>query len=463
MIRLFNVFIPTSVVALIVSEFLIIFGCFFGAAYLVLDLEADMFLIDEGGWIRVLVLTAVIMLGFYLNDLYADIRVRSRFQLMQQLSLTLGVAFLFQAVVSYGRVTLVIPKWMMIYGSVAVLIILPLWRTLVDRLVVGTFGKERILFAGTSEVAQRLLRRIEEAPHLGIQPLGYLSELEHQDIELEKCRRVGDLSHLRDAVAKMQPDRVIVGVREDLTPIPLEELIDLRYHGVPVDSAATLYEVALGRVSIKELRPAELVFSRDLGPKPRAVALQSVYSFVLSLIGLIVLLPVMLIVALLVKMTSKGPVLFRQTRVGLRDQEFTLYKFRSMYADAEARTGAVWATKNDPRITPLGRYLRQLRLDELPQLINVLKGEMSICGPRPERPEFVGMLSEKIPFYRQRHCVKPGITGWAQINHKYGDTIEDTMTKLEYDLYYIKHLDPALDFYIMFQTAKVMLLSRGAQ
>ena len=163
------------------------------------------------------------------------------------------------------------------------------------------------------------------------------------------------------------------------------------------------------------------------------------------------------------RLSSPGPALFRQQRVGKNDAVFTLYKFRSMYRDAEAASGAVWAKKDDPRITPAGKWLRRLRLDELPQLFNVLKGDMSIVGPRPERPEFVTELAQRIPYYRQRHCVKPGITGWAQINHKYGDSIEDTITKLEYDLYYIKNLAPALDAFIMFHTAKVMLLSRGAR
>jgi lipopolysaccharide/colanic/teichoic acid biosynthesis glycosyltransferase len=156
-------------------------------------------------------------------------------------------------------------------------------------------------------------------------------------------------------------------------------------------------------------------------------------------------------------------VLYQQTRVGQYGRPFTLYKFRSMYADAEARTGVVWASKDDPRVTPVGRWLRRLRLDELPQFFNVLKGDMAIVGPRPERPEFVKVLSEKIPYYRQRHFVKPGITGWAQINYKYGDTIEDTIVKLEYDLYYIKHMSPALDAFIIFQTLKTMLRLRGAQ
>jgi len=171
----------------------------------------------------------------------------------------------------------------------------------------------------------------------------------------------------------------------------------------------------------------------------------------------------MALTALAVKLSSRGPVLFRQARVGRNGKVFTLYKFRSMWVDAEARTGAVWASKDDPRVTPLGRWLRRLRIDELPQLWNVLRGEMSIVGPRPERPEFVRVLAEKIPYYRQRHCVKPGITGWAQINHKYGDSIEDTITKLEFDLYYIKNMSLSLDAYILFQTVKTMVVQRGAQ
>jgi exopolysaccharide biosynthesis polyprenyl glycosylphosphotransferase len=200
-----------------------------------------------------------------------------------------------------------------------------------------------------------------------------------------------------------------------------------------------------------------------MGPARGKVALQSFYSAGLALVGALAALPVMALTALAVKLSSRGPVLFRQARVGRNGKAFTLYKFRSMWVDAEARTGAVWASKDDPRVTPLGRWLRRLRIDELPQLWNVLRGEMSIVGPRPERPEFVRVLAEKIPYYRQRHCVKPGITGWAQINHKYGDSIEDTITKLEYDLYYIKNMSLSLDTYILFQTVKTMVVQRGAQ
>ena len=245
--------------------------------------------------------------------------------------------------------------------------------------------------------------------------------------------------------------------------MPVQELLDLRFAGTPIEDAGTVYEEACGRICTKELRPAQLIFSGEMGPRRGWVALQWFYSAALAFVSAVLILPVMGLAALAVKLSSRGPVLFRQARVGRNGRVFTLYKFRSMYTNAEAETGAVWASKDDPRVTPVGRWLRLLRIDEMPQLWNVLRGEMSIVGPRPERPEFVKVLAEKIPYYRQRHCVKPGITGWAQVSHKYGDSVEDTITKLEYDLYYIKHISPTLDAYVLFQTLKTVLTSRGAQ
>src|SRR5258707_15015238 len=193
------------------------------------------------------------------------------------------------------------------------------------------------------------------------------------------------------------------------------------------------------------------------------MAVQRLFNVFIAVVGLIVSFPIIVLTALAFRLSSSGPVLYRQVRVGLDDALFTVYKFRSMRADAEAGTGAVWAQKDDPRVTNVGRFIRRVRFDELPQLFNVLKGEMSIVGPRPERPEFVRTLSEQIPYYRQRHSVRPGITGWAQINYKYGESLQDTVIKLEYDLYYIKNLSPSLDAYIIFHTVKVMLFSGSGQ
>jgi exopolysaccharide biosynthesis polyprenyl glycosylphosphotransferase len=275
--------------------------------------------------------------------------------------------------------------------------------------------------------------------------------------------RLGTIAELRSVASESKPDRIVVGLKERRGAMPLIELLDLRFSGVKIEEAATTFEHLFKRISLQDLRPAQLIYSGELGPKPSQVALQLAYSNLIALVGLVLCAPLMLIIALAVRLSSPGPILYRQIRVGWHGKYFTLYKFRSMCEDAEADTGAVWAARDDKRVTRIGKWLRRLRLDELPQFFNVLRGEMSLVGPRPERPEFVEMLTERIPFYRQRHFVRPGITGWAQLNYKYGDTFEDAARKLEYDLYYIKHVSPALDAYILFHTVKTVILSRGAQ
>jgi exopolysaccharide biosynthesis polyprenyl glycosylphosphotransferase len=245
--------------------------------------------------------------------------------------------------------------------------------------------------------------------------------------------------------------------------VPVSDLLELRFAGHIIEEAASAFERVCGRVSIKELRPSQLIYSGELGPSRSTLLLQAFTHTVVAVVVSLVSLPITILTALAVRLSSPGPILYRQVRVGMDGVPFTLYKFRSMRVDAEAETGAVWATRDDPRVTIVGRIIRRLRFDELPQLFNVLKREMSIVGPRPERPEFVKALSEQIPYYPQRLCVRPGITGWAQVNYKYGDSFEDTVTKLEYDLYYIKNMSLSLDGYILFHTIKAMLLTRGAQ
>jgi exopolysaccharide biosynthesis polyprenyl glycosylphosphotransferase len=274
---------------------------------------------------------------------------------------------------------------------------------------------------------------------------------------------LGSTSDLATIARQLRPDLIVVGTLERRQELPVDEMLQLRFSGIHFEEAPVTFEVAFGRILTRQLRPSRLIFSSGLGPRKRSLFWHSLYSLLITLLVTVIFAPVMLIVAILVKLTSRGPIFHRQLRVGLNDAPFTLYKFRSMHANAEAGTGAIWATKHDPRITSVGKWLRRLRLDELPQLLNILKGEMCLVGPRPERPEFVKTLNEQIPFYRFRHCVKPGITGWAQINYKYGDTLEDTIVKLEYDLYYIKNLALSLDTYIIFHTLKVMLFSETAQ
>lgn len=465
MIRLFRVFIPASVLVLIVSECILVFSSYIAAAYVVFtQVDPEVFLLYDGGLVRIGMVVVLLQFGLYFNDLYEDVRVRHRLLLLQQLCLTMGVAFMAQAFLSYGKQNWILPKWLMIYGSAIALVVLFVFRNLYSGVMLRAIGSEKVLFIGSSPVVFETANHLSVKPELGMSVMGYLDEECGTD-ELQPTApypRLGCIQDLVTVVAGDRPDRIVVGMRERRGRLPVNELLELRFSGIPTEEIAHLYETAFGRVCAREIRPSQMIFSTDLGPRPHQVQIQTLYSTIIGAVAAVITLPIMGAVALLVRVSSPGPVLFRQTRIGLHDQSFTLYKFRSMRADAEAVSGAVWAVKDDPRVTKVGRWLRLLRLDELPQLFNVLRGEMSIVGPRPERPEFVKTLSDQIPYYRQRHCVKPGITGWAQINYRYSNTIEDTITKLEYDLYYIKNMSLSLDAYIIFHTLKTMLLFRGA-
>jgi sugar transferase (PEP-CTERM system associated) len=468
MVKIFKVFVPVSVIALLVFETVILYGCYVAGVYLAQvlfegPLFAEGFFWDDNGLVRILIAVATIVMGLYFNDLYESFQVRSRIQLVQQVCLAVGVAFFAQAFMGYIVVGWIVPRYTMILGSLIVLIVIPPFRILYANLVLSALGAELVLFLGSSRTLRDLAKGIQENPMMGLRIVGYLDDSAGGDDPLPGIERLGTIEDLKKVSGDPKPSRIVVGLTERRNRLPIQELLELRFSGIRIEEATQLYEAAFGRVCTREFRPSQLIFSEELGPRSGSETLQAVYCFIFAVLLIILTSPLMLIVALAVRLSSPGPILLRQKRVGRGNAVFTLYKFRSMYVDAEASTGAVWATRNDPRITPVGRVIRRARLDELPQLFNVLKGEMAIAGPRPERPEFVKTLSEHIPYYRQRHCVKPGITGWAQINYKYGDTIEDTIAKLEYDLYYIKNMSVSLDAYIFFHTVKTMLLSRGAQ
>ena len=351
----------------------------------------------------------------------------------------------------------------MLVGTIGTLFVLFLWRQFYAEFILHTVARERILFVGSNQVVREMADYIATHAELGLSIAGYVMDGVAPGTELTGAKVMGPLRDLRKIATAMEPTRIVVGMTERRDRMPVPDLLELRFAGFTIEEAGATYEAVCGRICTKELRPSQLIFSGELGPRRGSLFVQNIINLFVSITGAVLTLPLMALIAIIVKLTSRGPILYRQERVGKDGVLFVVNKFRSMRADAEAETGAVWASKDDPRATVVGKWLRLLRLDELPQFLNVLRGEMSLVGPRPERPEFVKTLSEKIPYYRQRHCVKPGITGWAQINHKYGDTLEDTITKLEYDLYYIKNLSPSLDTYIIFHTLKTIILSRGSQ
>jgi sugar transferase (PEP-CTERM system associated) len=463
MIRLFRVFVPVGTVTLLISEIVLISSAFLLATFLVLEVDPTVFLLYDSGLIRIVVVLLTILAGLHIQDLYSQYFVKSRIVLLQQLCMVMGVAFLLQGFISYLNPNLRVPIRVMLLGSAFSLTAIFFWRLFFGTYAVQVVGHDRMLLVGGSPLLEDIGQHIADHPETGLAVVGYVDDTHEPGVWLPGGKLLGHMTALCDIVKATQPHRIVVGMFERRNRMPVSDLLQLRFAGHIIEEVASTYERVCGRVCIKELRPSQLIYSGELGPRPQDVVYQHVLNSLVAGIGLLLSSPFVLLTAFAVRLSSPGPILYRQTRVGLNGQPFVLYKFRSMRADAEAGTGAVWASPDDPRVTKVGRIIRRIRFDELPQLFNVIKGEMAIVGPRPERPEFVKALSEQIPYYRQRHCVRPGITGWAQVNHKYGDTLEDTITKLEYDLYYIKNMSLSLDTYIVFHTLKTMLLTRGAQ
>ncbi len=466
--QLFRAFIPASIVGLVLSEITLIFLCYIAGSWLVMrfinpNLIVSTFLLYEGGLPQIAVVTLCLVAGLYFQNLYSNVRIKSSTLLVQQVCLVIGLAFLIQALFAYIRKPeWSLPHWGMIFGSFLVLVVIPAERLFFSRVLLKYIGFQRILFLGSSAISREIAAHLHACPEIGMTVLGYLDDCDTCE-DLPGGNILGRIKDLTSVAETLKPDRVVVGMTERRRELPMSEMLRLRFSGIHFEEAATTFEAAFGRVATREMRPSRLVFSAELGPKRGSLFWHSLYSIPIAIVLLIGFAPVMLLVAIAVKLTSRGPVLHRQVRVGLNGVPFTLYKFRSMYVDAEAASGPVWATKKDPRITSPGRWMRALRFDELPQLFNVLRNEMALVGPRPERPEFVKSLTEQIPYYNYRHCVRPGITGWAQINFKYGDTLADAIIKLEYDLYYIKYLSVSLDLFIIAHTMKVMLFSETAQ
>jgi sugar transferase (PEP-CTERM system associated) len=322
--------------------------------------------------------------------------------------------------------------------------------------------KERVLIMGSGIIARELALEIMNDPGCGMQVVGFLSaEPSEVGKSVINPKVLGSMDDMYQVVKENRIDRVVVAMDERSGSLPVREILRCKFEGVDVQEGTALMEQLSGKIFIQNLRPSWIIFSEGFRKGELTKRIKRIIDLSASTVLIFVTWPFMLLTAAAVKLESPGPVLYRQRRIGQWNREFYLLKFRSMVVDAELN-GAQWAVKNDVRVTRVGRVIRKLRLDELPQLYNVMKGQMSLVGPRPERPEFVVQLREKIPYYDERHSVKPGVTGWAQVQFSYGNTIEDSQEKLEYDLFYIKNLSPLLDLVIIFQTVKVVLLGRGA-
>lgn len=458
MIRLFNVYYPVRTLVLLVGEALIVSLSFILGTLWNVDslLRLNSALFVEGGYLRILGLTGVVLLVSHAFDLYDSSQVVAKLEQAFRILSVLGLVALVLGGVMYFVPEFLPGKNSALFGVLILTVALFLWRSAYDWLVRKPLFRERVYVVGAGDRAQRLLGGLRRQV-LGVDVVGWTGDLEGEVTR----QAVG--AHLVAVAREKGVHRVIVAMDDRRGALPVEELLALRLAGVKVEEVTSWLEKISGRIEVEHLYPSWLIFTEGFQPNTLGQILRRVLNLTAALAGLIIALPLLPLIVLAVKLDSPGRALYRQKRVGRGGKVFYCYKFRTMRRDAEADTGATWATDDDPRITRVGKFLRMSRLDEIPQLWCVLKGDMHFVGPRPERPEFVEWLSKEIPYYGVRHAVRPGITGWAQVQYKYGNTLEDAREKLQYDLFYIKNASVGLDMLIIFQTIKIVMLGRGAR
>ena len=461
MIRLFKHYIPHAVVLLGLVDLLLLIA----AGELAWLARATQAGIDTGplservaplAGFALTVWTAMIAVGVYGSE-----ALRSMRYACARLLVAISLAIIALSFIDFFLPGLTFWRSTLLFAMVISAALLVFARLLIGSFIGTSTFRRRVMVLGAGRRAQRL-RKLAERPESGFAIVSYIAMTDGEPMVEEAIARsaIHDLGRF---VENLGVSEVVLALEERRNALPLKDLLRVKTMGVHVNDFSSFIERETGRVDLDSLNPSWLIFS-DGFSSGRMVSSAAKRLFDIAASGLLLLLtlPVIALFALLVKLDSKGPAFFRQTRVGLYGQTFNLIKLRSMTADAE-KDGAKWAERNDPRVTRIGKFIRKVRIDELPQVWTVLKGEMSFVGPRPEVPRFVADLEQELPYYAERHMVKPGITGWAQINYPYGASTEDARHKLEYDLYYAKNYTPFLDLLILLQTLRVVLWPEGAR
>ena len=424
-------------------------------------------LTDSTAVFRVLLIVMVCQVSLHYVDLYDLRTITGTRDLAVRLLRALGAASLTLGITYWLFPLLVVEQGMFVLFAAIALLLVIAWRSAFEWVTSHLAPRERLLLVGTSPAAVTLARELfERRQELGVDIVGFVDpDPSRVGAPVINPGVVGTIDDIPALTASMRVDRVVVSLSDERGKLPMGQLLDVRLRtGVAFDHLASVYEEYTGKIALENLRPSWLIFSAGFRKTRMLLVAKRTFDIVAAVCGLVLASPLMLLVAVIVKLESpRDPILYHQERVGLNGKVFTIHKFRTMRADAEAGTGPIWSRANDTRVTSVGRFMRKTRLDEIPQLWNVLSGEMSLIGPRPERPSFVEQLTQQIPFYGQRHVVKPGLTGWAQVRYSYGASVEDAVEKMQYDLFYVKNLSMRFDLVIAFETVKTVLLRRGAR
>jgi sugar transferase (PEP-CTERM system associated) len=462
-LRIFDQYIPIRKIAFFFLESVFIGGIVILGAYMRFLGDPISFYAYEYLILKALLIVACVQLSLYYFDLY-DLKVfRSNIELGIRLLQSLGVSSILLAALYYLFPFLIIGRGIFLISLGFMGAVIVVWRVIYNHILKTRHLDQRIMIVGSGSLAKNIAKEIVEKVDTGFKVIGFITENpERVGEKLVNPSIIGDQTQILDIATKEKVDRIIVALEERRGKFPDAQLLECKMRGIAVEEGIEFYEHLTGRLQVESIRPSFLIFSDGFKKSKLTMWTKRVIEFTLSLIGLILLSPLILIISILIKIDSRGPVFYRQERVGERGKIFKLLKFRSMVENAETN-GPVWAQQDDKRVTRVGRWIRKGRLDEVPQMFNVLKGDVSFVGPRPERPYFVDQLRKDIPFYDQRFSVKPGITGWAQIKYRYGASKEDALEKLKYDLYYIKNLSLLFDLFIIFETIKVVLFGKGAR
>ena len=452
---------------LVVGETALLVSAVIISSVLLVGEHAWDLLADNGGILRVLLIVLVCQISLHYVDLYDLRTITGPRDLVERLLRAIGATSLILGIAYWLFPLWVIDRGVFLLSAVLAVTLVMAWRSSFDWLMRHLAPRERLLLVGTSPAAIVLARELfERRMELGVDIVGFVDpDPARVGAPVINPGVVGTIDDIPGLTARMCVDRVVVSLSDERGKLPMGKLLDVRLQsGVLFDHLASVYEEYTGKIALENLRPSWLIFSTGFRKGKALMAAKRTFDLFASVIGLVLASPLMAVTAIMMKLDApKDPLLYHQERVGLNGRIFTIHKFRTMRTDAEAGTGPVWSTANDTRVTRVGRFMRKTRLDEIPQLWNVLVGDMSLIGPRPERPAFVEKLTEQIPYYGQRHVIKPGVTGWAQVRYSYGASVEDAIEKMQYDLYYVKNLSLMFDVVIALETIKTVVLRRGAR